>query len=174
MSGINIRRWGDETVNYAINNIPAIFERKNGGTTKMNHNYKLTDFKNIAEETDTDIKERIVSVSLSNVSELPVCIIHKTEKLINTMISVHEEKSGVVIPLEDMELGMYLEVDTQKRELSLNVYISYSATEECITGKEVIVPDVMDNSDYLIIKKFFFMELLHEVAAQIVEIEKCA
>ena len=140
----------------------------------MNHNYKLTDFKNIVEEADTDIKERIVSVSLSEMSELPVCIIHKLENLINIMISDHEEKTGVVIPLENMELGMYLEVDTLKRELSLNTYIGYSITEDCITDKEVITSDIWDNTDYLTIKKYFFMKLLHEMAVQIVEIEKCA
>ena len=140
----------------------------------MNHNYKLTDFKNIVEEADTDIKERIVSVSLSEVSELPVCIIHKLENLINTMISDYEEKSCVVIPLDDMELGMYLEVDTLKRELSLNTYIGYSITEDCITGKEVITSDIWDNTDYLTIKKYFFMKLMDAVFEQIMEIEKCA
>lgn len=140
----------------------------------MNHNYKITDFKNIAEEADTDIKERIVSVGLNEVSELPVCIIHKLENLINKIISDHEEKSGVVIPLDDMELGMYLEVDTLKRELSLNTYIGYSATEDCITGKEVIASDIWDNTDYLTIKKYFFMRLMDEVFEQIMEIEKCA
>lgn len=140
----------------------------------MNYNYKITDFKNIAKEADTDIKERIVSVGLNEVSELPVCIIHKLENLINKIISDHEEKSGVVIPLDDMELGMYLEVDTLKRELSLNTYIGYSATEDCITGKEVIASDIWDNTDYLTIKKYFFMRLMDEVFEQIMEIEKCA
>ena len=140
----------------------------------MNHNYKITDFKNIAEETDTDIKERIVTVGLNEVSELPVYIVHKLENLINIMISDHEEKTGVVIPLDDMELGMYLEVDTLKRELSLNTYIGYSITEDCITGKEVITSDIWDNTDYLTIKNYFLMKLLHEMAVQIVEIEKCA
>lgn len=140
----------------------------------MNYNYKITDFKNIAKEADTDIKERIVSVGLNEVSELPVCIIHKLENLINKIISDYEEKSGVVIPLDDMELGMYLEVDTLKRELSLNTYIGYSATEDCITGKEVIASDIWDNTDYLTIKKYFFMRLMDEVFEQIMEIEKCA
>ena len=140
----------------------------------MNHNYKITDFKNIAEETDTDIKERIVTVGLNEVSELPVCIIHRLENLINTMISDYEEKSCVVIPLYDMELGMYLEVDTLKRELSLNTYIGYSITEDCITGKEVITSDIWDNTDYLTIKKYFFMKLMDEVFEQIMKIEKCA
>ena len=140
----------------------------------MNHNYKITDFKNIAEEADTDIKERIVSVGLNEVSELPVCIVHKLKNHINTMISDHEEKNGVIIPLEDMELGMYLEVDTLRSELSLNAYIGYSLTEDCITGKEVITSDIWDNTDYLTIKKYFFMRLMDEVFEQIMEIEKCA
>ena len=123
----------------------------------MNHNYKITDFKNIAEETDTDIKERIVTVGLNEVSELPVCIVHKLENLINIMISDHEEKTGVVIPLENMELGMYMDLDTLHSELSLNSYIGYSIAEDCITGKEVITSDICDNTDYLTIKKYFFM-----------------
>ena len=140
----------------------------------MNHNYKITDFKNIAEETDTDIKERIVTVGLNEVSELPVCIVHKLENLINIMISDHEEKTGVVIPLENMELGMYMDLDTLHSELSLNAYIGYSITEDCITGKEVITSDIWDNTDYLTIKKYFFMKLMDEVFEQIMKIEKCA
>lgn len=140
----------------------------------MNHNYKITDFKNIAEETDTDIKERIVTVGLNEVSELPLCIVHRMENLINKMISDHEEKSGVIIPLENMELGMYMEVDMLRSELSLNAYVGYSDTEDCITDKEVILPDMGDNTDYLTIKKYFFMKLMDEVFEQIMEIEKCA
>lgn len=140
----------------------------------MNHNYEITDFNNIVEETDTDIKERIVSVGLNDVSALPLCIVHRMENLINKMISDHEEKSGIVIPLEDMELGMYMEVDMLRSELSLNVYIGYSDTKDCITGKEVILPDMGDNTDYLTIKKYFFMKLMDEMFEQIMEIEKCA
>lgn len=140
----------------------------------MNHTYKITDFNYIVEEADADIKERIVSVGLNDVSELPLCIVHRMENLINKMISDHEEKNGVIIPLENMELGMYLQVDTLRSELSLNAYIGYSNTEDCITGKEVIVSDIWDNTDYLTIKKYFFMKLMDEVFEQIMEIEKCA
>ena len=140
----------------------------------MNHNYEITDFNNIVDEADTDIKERIVSVGLNDVSALPLCIVHRMENLINKMISEHEEKSGVIIPLENMELGMYLEVDMLRSELSLNAYIGYSDTEDCITGKEVITSDIWDNTDYLTIKKYFLMKLMDEVFEQIMEIEKCA
>ena len=140
----------------------------------MNHTYKITDFNYIVEEADADIKEQIVSVGLNDVSELPLCIVHRMENLINKMISDHEDKSGVIIPLENMELGMYLEVDTLRSELSLNAYIGYSDTEDCITGKEVITSDIGDNTDYLNIKKYFFMKLMDEVFEQIAEIEKCA
>lgn len=140
----------------------------------MNHNYEITDFNNIIEEADTDIKEQIVTVGLNEVSELPLCIVHRMENLINKMISDHEEKSGVIIPLENMELGMYLEVDMLRSQLSLNAYIGYSDTEDCITGKEVILPDMGDDTDYLTIKKYFFMKLMDEVFEQIMEIEKCA
>ena len=42
----------------------------------MSHNYKLEDFI-IVENKDTDIHERIVSVDLSRIKELPVTIVRR-------------------------------------------------------------------------------------------------
>lgn len=139
----------------------------------MNHNYKITEFKSIVNEVDTDIKDRIVSVGLGDIPELPICIVYKIETLINEMIADQEEKNGDVIPLDEMELGIYLEVDTYKNELSLNAYIGYSIDKECITGKEVIMPDAMDKNNYMVIKRFFFSKLLGEVFGQIKKIAEC-
>lgn len=137
----------------------------------MEHNYKLTDFKNIVNDSDTDILERIVSISLWNVEEMPAVIVHRVESMINRMIAEHEEKNNIIIPLEDMRLGMYMNIDTKENELSINVYIGYYSDKECITGKEIIVAE---NADYAEIKQYFFDVLQYCVDEQIKKIRKCA
>ena len=136
----------------------------------MEHNYKLTDFKDVVNDSDTDILERIVSISLWNIEEMPAVIIHRVENMINRMIAEHEEKNNIIIPLEDMRLGMYMNIDTKENELSINVYIGYSDME-CITGKEIIVAE---NADYAEIKQYFFDVLHLCVNEQIKKIRKCA
>ena len=118
----------------------------------MKHNYRLTDFKDIARECDTDILERIVSIDLGNVADLPAVLVHRLETIINKMIADHEEKYNVTIPLEDMRLGMYMSIDTKENELSINAYIGYSDMD-CITGKEIIVAE---SANYSEIKQYFF------------------
>ena len=136
----------------------------------MEHNYKLTDFKNIVNDSDTDILERIVSISLWNVEEMPAVIVHRVESMINRMIAEHEEKNNIIIPLEDMRLGMYMNIDIKENEFSIDVYIGYSDME-CITGKEIIVAE---NADYAEIKQYFFDVLQLCVNEQIKKIRKCA
>ena len=136
----------------------------------MVHNYKLTDFRDVARECDTDILERIVSIDLGNVADLPAVLVHRLETIINKMIADHEEKHNVIIPLEDMHLGMYMSIDTKENELSINVYIGYSDMD-CITGKEIIVAE---NVDYAEIKQYFFDVLQLCVNEQIKKIRKCA
>ena len=137
----------------------------------MEHNYKLTDFKNIVNDSDTDILERIVSISLWNVEEMPAVIVHRVESMINRMIAEHEEKNNIIIPLEDMRLGMYMNIDTKENEFSIDVYIGYYSDKECITGKEIIVAE---NADCAEIKQYFFDVLQHCVDEQIKKIRKCA
>lgn len=135
----------------------------------MNHNYKITDFRIIKEE-DTDIHERIVSIDLSNVLELPSIIVQRLEAIINKMIADHEETHSMMIPLENMELGIYMDVDTMKKELSLNAYVGYSYKEECITGKEILNSA---DADYSVAKKFFFSELNNYIFEQVKKIQSC-
>lgn len=136
----------------------------------MEHNYRLTDFRDVARECDTDILERIVSIDLGNVADLPAVLVHRLETIINKMIADHEEKHNVIIPLEDMHLGMYMSIDTKENELSINVYIGYSDMD-CITGKEIIIAE---NVDYAEIKQYFFDVLQLCVNEQIKKIRKCA
>lgn len=137
----------------------------------MSHNYRLEDFKSIVKETDADIKERMVSVDLSSIKEIPSIIVGRLERIINRMVSDYEQERNLTIPLEVMELGMYMNIDTVENELSLNAYIGYTIEEDCITGKEVITDS---DEDYAVIKKFFFTELNHYVFEQLRRIEKCA
>ena len=137
----------------------------------MEHNYKLTDFKNIVNDSGTDILERIVSISLWNVEEMPAMIVHRVESMINRMIAEHEEKNNIIIPLEDMRLGMYMNIDTKENKFSIDTYIEYSSDKECITGKEIIV---VENADYTEIKEYFFDVLQLCVNEQIKKIRKCA
>lgn len=136
----------------------------------MEYNYRLTDFRDIARECDTDILERIVSIDLGNVADLPAVLVHRLEIIINKMIADHEEKYNVTIPLEDMRLGMYMSIDTKENELSINAYIGYSDMD-CITGKEIIVAE---SANYSEIKQYFFDVLQLCVNEQIQKIRKCA
>lgn len=135
----------------------------------MNHNYKLTDFK-IKTEADTDIHERIVSIDLSNVKQLPSIIIERLEILINKTVEEHEQKYNVTIPMDNSELGIYIDVDTQEHTLSLNAYVGYDINEECIVGKEVMTTT---DEDYSIIKKYFFNELSNYIFEQVRRIQGC-
>lgn len=137
----------------------------------MNHNYKLGDFRKITGEADTDIHERIVSVNLKNVKELPEIIIQRLENLINKLIVEHEQKYNVTIPLENMDVSIGLSIDTEVKEFYFSTYIGYDINKEFLVGKEVIDSD---NEDYGAIKKYFFAELNRFVFEQIKKIEKCA
>lgn len=135
----------------------------------MKHNYKLTDF-NIVESIDTDIHERIVSIDLSKIKELPVVIIDRLEMMITKMISDYEQEHSVTIPTDNAELGIYMDIDTQEHTLSLDAYVGYDLNEECIVGKEVMTAA---DEDYSIIKKYFFNELSNYIFEQIRRIQGC-
>ena len=136
----------------------------------MNHKYKLSDFKRILEEPDTDIKERIITVDLSNLKELPEIIIQRLEVIVNRMIAEYETEHNMKISMEDTELGISIDLDTKEQELSIGAYVSYHPFKECITGKEIIV--AVDD-DYSLIKKFFFKELNHYLFEQVRKIHNC-
>ena len=135
----------------------------------MSHNYKLTDF-NILTEIDTDIHERIVSIDLSNVKQLPSIIVERLETLINKMISDYEKEHSTTIPMDNSDLGIYMDIDTQEHTLSINAYLGYDLDKECIVGKEVIT---VADEHYDIIRKFFFNKLNDYVSEQIRRIEEC-
>ena len=136
----------------------------------MNHKYKLSDFKRILEEPDTDIKERIITVDLSNLKELPEVIIQRLEIIVNRMIAKYEREHNMEISMEDTELGICIELDTKEQELSLGAYVSYHPFKECITGKEIISAA---DDDYSLIKRFFFKELNHYLFEQVRKIHNC-
>lgn len=137
----------------------------------MNHNYKLTDFRRMQGEANTDIHERMVSVDLMNVRELPIVIVDRLEAMINNLIADYEQGNNVVIPLDDMEISMQIEVDTQEKELFLQTYIGYRIDEDCLYGKEIISSD---DEDYDVIKKHFLAELNNFVFEKIDRIAKSA
>ena len=136
----------------------------------MNHKYKLSDFKRILEEPDTDIKERIITVDLSNLKELPEIIIHRLEAIVNRMIADYEKEYNMTISMEDTELGICIDLDTKEQLISLDAYVNYHPFKECITGKEII--SAVDD-DYLLIKKFFFKELNHYLFEQVRKLHNC-
>lgn len=136
----------------------------------MNHNYKLGDFRKITGEADTDIQERIVSVKLKNVKELPEIIIQRLENLINKLIVEHEQKYNVTIPLENMDVSIGLSIDTEVKEFYLSTYIGYDINKEFLVGKEVMTAA---DEDYSIIKKYFFNELSNYIFEQVRCIQGC-
>lgn len=136
----------------------------------MNHNYKLGDFRKITGEADTDIQERIVSVNLKNVKELPEIIIQRLENLINKLIAEHEQKYNVTIPLENMDVSIGLSIDTEVKEFYFSTYIGYDINQEFLVGKEVMTAA---DEDYSIIKKYFFNELSNYIFEQVRRIQGC-
>lgn len=135
----------------------------------MNHNYKLTDFTIMRGETDKDIYERFVSVDLRNVKELPIVIVDRLETMINNLIADYEQENNVVIPLNNIEIDMQLEVDTLKKELSLHACVGLNIEKDCLSAKDIIESE---NKDYSAIKKYFLTELNYSVFGQIDRIAK--
>ena len=136
----------------------------------MNHNYKIKDFKKPEFESDTDLADIRVTVCLRNPLDLPSVLEKRLEDIINTLISECEQENNIIIPLEDMDLGNYITVDTDSNELFIEVYIGYDVTKELLHKKKVI--NAADEH-YGIIKKFFFGKLNDYVLEQIRRIEEC-
>lgn len=134
----------------------------------MNHNYKLTDFKNPEYETDTDLMDINVTVFLRNSLELPIVLQQRLEKIANNLIIEYERENNVVIPLKDMDLESCIEVNTKEDSLSLLVYIGFEGSE-LLHRKEIISAD---DEHYDVIKRFFFVKLNEYVSEQIKRIEK--
>lgn len=136
----------------------------------MNHNYKITDFKKPEFESDTDFTDISVTVCLQNPFELPSVLEKRLEDIINNLISKCEQENNFTIPLENIDLGNYITVDTDSNELFIEVYIGYDVTKELLHKKEVITAA---DEHYNIIKKFFFWKLNDYVTEQIKKIEEC-
>ena len=77
------------------------------------------------DQDDIDLREPIVSIMLNRRSMMPACLVKRMESIINRIISEHEEKTRLLIPLDDMELEMHIDADTVRGELSFHVYISF-------------------------------------------------
>lgn len=136
----------------------------------MNHNYKITDFKKPEFESDTDIADISVTVCLRNPLELPSVLEKRLEDIINNLISECEQENNIIIPLEDMDLENCITVDTDTKELLLEVFIGYDMSKGLLHRKEVITAA---DEHYNIIRKFFFNKLNDYVAEQIRRIEEC-
>lgn len=136
----------------------------------MNHNYKLTDFKNPEYETDTDLMDINVTIFLRNPLELPSVLEQRLEGIINNLISEYEHENNTVIPLDDMDLENCITVDTKINELFIEVFVGYDVSKELLHRKEIISAD---DEHYDIISKFFFNKLNDYVSEQIRRIEEC-
>ena len=136
----------------------------------MNHNYKITDFKKPEFESDTDLADIRVTVCLRNPLELPSVLEKRLEDIINNLISECEQENNIIIPLENMDLENCITVDTNTKELLLEVFIGYDVLKGLLHRKEVITAT---DKHYDIIRKFFFNKLNDYVAEQIRRIEEC-
>lgn len=124
------------------------------------------------EQDDTDLREQVVSIMLNGRSMMPECLVKRMESLINRLISDHEEKMGLLIPLGDMELEMHIEADTVRGELSFHVYISYSLHEEYLFGRETLTNKDEDNEEYNIIRHFFLRQVIGVFYRQYMRIQE--
>ena len=136
----------------------------------MNHNYKLTDLKKKRECIDEiNLKDICVTVCLRNPLELPSILQKRYEEQVNNLIAEREEKKGIIIPTEDIEVECCITVDTIEKKLYVEVYVAYAWDEELLHGKEVIDAS---NEHYSIIKKLYFYKLNDYLAEQIRRIEE--
>lgn len=137
----------------------------------MNHNYKIADFKNHGiTESDTDIREDNVTVYLRNTDKFPSVLEKRLEDTINNLIVEFEQESNIIIPLENMNLGICITIISDSKELLLEVFIGYDVSKESIHKEEAITAA---DEHYDIIKKFFFNKLNDYVAEQIRRIAEC-
>lgn len=136
----------------------------------MNHNYKITDFRKPVFETDTALSDINVTVCLRNPLELPSVLEKRLENMINRLVSECEQENNIIIPLENMDLENCITVDTNTKELLLEVFIGYDVLKGLLHRKEVITAT---DKHYDIIRKFFFNKLNDYVAEQIRRIEEC-
>lgn len=144
--------------------------RKGGGSA--DHGYKMKDFRFMEWKDDTDLREPAVSVMLDNRLVMPECLVRRMESTINKMISDHEEKTGMFLPLEDMELEMHLDADTVRGELSYEVYIGYSPHEEYLSGRETLRNREGDDEEYNTIRHFFLRQVAGVLYRQYVRIQE--
>ena len=136
----------------------------------MNHNYKIADFKKCEFETDTDLKDINVTICLRNPLELPSVLEKRLEDIINNLITECEQENNIIIPLENMDLENCITVDTDTKELLLEVFIGYDVSKKLLYKKEVVTAA---DEHYKIIRKFFFGKLNDYVSEQIRKIEEC-
>lgn len=136
----------------------------------MNHNYKITDFKKCEFEADTDLRSITVTICLRNPLELPSILVNRIEDIINNLITECEQKNNIIIPLESMDLENCITVDTDTKELLIEVFIGYDVSKELLHKQEIITAT---DEHYDIIRKFFFGKLNDYVSEQIRRIEKC-
>ena len=57
----------------------------------MNHNYKLTDFRRLEDETEKDIINEPITIYLRSKSELPTELKVRLENTINNLITEYEQ-----------------------------------------------------------------------------------
>lgn len=136
----------------------------------MNHNYKLADFKKSEFESDIDLTDITVTICLHNALKLPSALEKRLEDIINNLISEHEQKNNIIIPLENMDLESCLSVHTDTNKLCIDVYICYDRKKELLHKVEVLA---VTDKHYSIARKFFFNKLNNYVAGQIQRIEAC-
>ena len=136
----------------------------------MNHNYRLADFKKPEFESDTDLRDVNVTICLRNEEEMPVVLVRRLERIINALIIECEQENGIIIPLENMDLENCITVDTNTKELLLEVFIGYDVSKEFLHKKEVIAAT---DAHYDIIRKVFFDKLNENVEEQIRRIKEC-
>ena len=103
---------------------------------------------------------------------MPECLVKRMESIINRIISDHEEKMGLLIPLDDMELEMHIDADTVRGEFSFHVYISYSLHEEYLFGRETLTNKDEDNEEYNIIRHFFLRQVIGVFYRQYMRIQE--
>ena len=138
----------------------------------MNHDYKMKDFRFMAERDETDLREPIVSIMLNGNATMPEYLVKRLENIINRIISEHEEKTGSIIPLDDMELEMHIDADTIRGEISFHVYISYSLHEEYLFGKEILTNKDGDEEEYNSIRHFFLQQVIGVFYRQYMRIQE--
>lgn len=134
----------------------------------MKHDFKLSDFKMSESQADTDITDVVVALYLKEIKHIPDLLRERIERDMNNTLDEYEKQINMELPIDKVDFEVTLEIDTTKNTFRIGIYMGSDITMDGIERFDYLLPD---DSDYQLIKGFFFEKLNEYVAGQIEQIK---